>query len=402
MLSNYQLNLFLSQPTFIENNVKILQVYRHSARTEIGGVLKFMTSLAKELSKIGVASTLIGVCRDSIKHPIYQDGYEICEYEKSFSALGTPLSFKLLRQLNAISKKYDIIHFHSPCLLSLLASFLIKDKPYIVTYHADITTLPFVYMFYKFFERLFLKRASAIIVTSPQYLETSAPLKKFKDKTRVITIGVEFQNTVIKDFNVLPKNSDLQLPENFFLFLGANRNYKGLDTIANVALKLPQVNFVMAGPRTADVKSGSVKTKNLITLGEVTDSQKLQLLKTCHCVMLPSNNRAEALGISLIEGAMFSKPLISCEIGSGTSFVNVDGETGLVVKPNSTEELKDAVLKLYKNTKLKEELGSNAFRRFQSHFRIEKMAQDYLVLLKTISKEKISDIDNSHHPDKIL
>lgn len=368
--------------------VKVLQVYRHSSRTEIGGVLKFMTTLAKALSHLGVSSTLIGVTKDSLKRPICMDGYELIEYEKFFSALGTPLSFKLLWRIKSISKEYDIVHFHSPCLLSLLVSFLIRSKPYVVTYHADITTLPSVYFFYKFFENLFLKRAFSIIVTSPQYLETSIPLKKFKDKAKVITIGVESLNNKIQDSKLISQNNHFSLPKNFYLFLGANRKYKGLDIIAKVASDLPQVKFVLAGPGTQEVELNSPNSKNLIKLGEVSDIQKFQLLRKCQCVVLPSNNRAEALGISLIEGAMFSKPLISCEIGSGTSFVNVNGLTGLVVKPNSSEELKNAVLQIFDNAKLRKQLGKNAFKRFNSHFQTERMAKDYLHLFEEILDEK--------------
>ncbi len=40
---------------------------------------------------------------------------------------------------------------------------------------------------------------------------------------------------------------------------------------------------------------------------------------------------------------MFAKPMISCEIGTGTSFVNQHQVTGLVVPPADAGELKRAM-----------------------------------------------------------
>ena len=61
------------------------------------------------------------------------------------------------------------------------------------------------------------------------------------------------------------------------------------------------------------------------------DDDKIALLTLCHALTFPSHLRSEAFGISLLEAAMFGKAMISTEIGTGTSYVNVDGETGLVV-----------------------------------------------------------------------
>ena len=40
---------------------------------------------------------------------------------------------------------------------------------------------------------------------------------------------------------------------------------------------------------------------------------------------------ARMICLSLLEGAMYGKPLISCEIGTGTSYININGETGFIL-----------------------------------------------------------------------
>lgn len=218
------------------------------------------------------------------------------------------------------------------------------------------------------------KKARAIVVTSPQYLETSKPLRGLKNKVQIITIGIKEKKIRHGEISLKFRQKDPEFPKRYFLFLGAKRHYKGLDLISKVAQKYPHINFVLAGPNT---EKQQTSLENIFGLGQVDETDKLSLLYFCDCLILPSNNRAEALGISLIEGAMFSKPLVSCEIASGTSYVNKNGITGFVVRPDSAEELGDAILKLHNDFKLRKKFGEKAYERYQEIFRVELMAQDY-------------------------
>ena len=61
--------------------------------------------------------------------------------------------------------------------------------------------------------------------------------------------------------------------------------------------------------------------------GTLPNQEKAYCYQKCVGVVFPSDMRSEAFGVTLIEGAAFSKPLISCEIGTGTTYINLDGET---------------------------------------------------------------------------
>jgi len=104
----------------------------------------------------------------------------------------------------------------------------------------------------------------------------------------------------------------------------------------------------------------------------------MALIKLCRAMVLPSNYRSEAFGVNLLEGAMNSKPLVCAELGTGTSYVNIDKETGYVVQPDNPQQLADAMSKLAADPELAEQLGCNASARFESHFTSEKMATAYL------------------------
>jgi rhamnosyl/mannosyltransferase len=108
--------------------------------------------------------------------------------------------------------------------------------------------------------------------------------------------------------------------------------------------------------------------KNVVFAGRVSDAEKAALLRACRLVVLPSHLRSEAFGMVLVEGAICGKPLVSCEIGTGTTFVNVAGETGLVVPPGNAAALHTALARLLRDESLAQRLGQGARRRYEGLF----------------------------------
>jgi rhamnosyl/mannosyltransferase len=82
---------------------------------------------------------------------------------------------------------------------------------------------------------------------------------------------------------------------------------------------------------------------------------------------------------------MFGKPLISSEIGTGTTFVNVHGETGLVVPPNDADAFRRAMVHLVENPTEAKRMGENAELRYQRLFRAEQMVSRYIELYRELS-----------------
>jgi rhamnosyl/mannosyltransferase len=108
------------------------------------------------------------------------------------------------------------------------------------------------------------------------------------------------------------------------------------------------------------------------------------LLKLCYAVAFPSHLRSEAFGISLLEGAMFGKPMISSEIGTGTTYINIHQQTGLVVPPSDHEALREAMRTLWDNPVLAQEMGRRAEARYWQQFTAEQMADSYASLYQEV------------------
>jgi rhamnosyl/mannosyltransferase len=140
--------------------------------------------------------------------------------------------------------------------------------------------------------------------------------------------------------------------------------------------------IVGAGPIEAELRAhaAQIGSTNIHFLGALSDSDKVALLELSYAVLFPSHLRSEAFGISLLEGAMFGKPMVSSEIGTGTSYINVHGETGLVVPPDDPNLLREALRTLYENPELAYEMGRRAYFRYRTYFTADQMADRYIDL----------------------
>ena len=111
------------------------------------------------------------------------------------------------------------------------------------------------------------------------------------------------------------------------------------------------------------------------------------MLTLCEATVFPSHLRSEAFGISLLEGAMFGKPMISCEIGTGTTYINIDGETGIAISPEDPAALRQAMQRLWDNPQLASEMGQRAEERYWQHFTATRMVNAYVDLYRTLLDE---------------
>lgn len=131
-------------------------------------------------------------------------------------------------------------------------------------------------------------------------------------------------------------------------------------------------------------KAAALGLNNVKFLGGLPDEDKNALLTLCEAFVFPSHLRSESFGISLLEGAMYGKPMISCEMGSGTTFINIANETGLVVPPRDSNALAAAMMTLWNDRELASRMGIKAAQRYEDVFTAEKMVSSYAALYQDI------------------
>lgn len=365
----------------------ILQCYKTARPLTMGGVEQVMHHIASGLVERGHQSTILAFSNQKEVQEIDYNGYRVIVAPATKEIASMPLSWKGFGIFKELCLEADIVHYHYPFpLMDLMHLIYPHNKPCVMTYHSDIVKQKHLLKIYKPLQQYLLKRMNRIVATSPNYIKSSEVLKKFSSKVSCIPLGMEDKkNQMISQEKLYDWKE--KLPKRFLLFIGVFRYYKGLQYLFESleGLDYPLV-LIGDGPEKENLLAleKKLKLKNIIFLGSLDDEDKYAVLSLSHGVILPSQLRSEAFGLSLLEGAMFEKPLISCEIQTGTSFINQDELTGWVVNPKVHHSLRKALIAWEQETEKSQEFGKNARNRFLDLFQASKMVDAYMKLYDSL------------------
>lgn len=370
--------------------MRVLHFYKTSFPDSVGGVEQVISQIARGATRLGVDTDVLSLTPDIAPRTIELDGYLSHRARLDFQIASTGFSISAFLRFAQLAKKADVIHFHFPWpFMDILHLTLRIKKPTVVTYHSDIIRQKNLLKIYRPIKRLFLNSMDCIVATSPNYLATSEVLTRYVDKVRIIPIGLDKSSYPVASTERLAFWRN-KLGTKFFLFVGMIRYYKGLHILMEAAqgTSYPIV-IVGAGPIEDQIKAraASLGLNNIFFLGQLPEEDKVALLELCYAVVFPSHLRSEAFGISLLEGAMFGKPMISSEIGTGTTFINIANETGLVVPPSDPDALRQAMRYLWDNPAEAEKLGKKAEERYWKYFTAEVMVDEYVKIYRELAKK---------------
>ncbi len=371
--------------------MRILHFYKTYWPETFGGVERTINALAVATSSKHVSHSVLTLSDNPASSPQTFNQQTIHQVKRHFSIASTDFSLTGLRPLKRLCEEADIVQLHYPWPYMDLMYFAARiNKPTIVTYHADAMASSLLETVYAPLKRQFLRKVTRIVPTSPNYLDSSADLQPFRNKTQVIPLGLEPESYPEPDPAKITSWA-ARIKGLFFLFVGVLRHYKGLHVLLRAAKKT-NAKIVIAGSGFCEDELRQMKEQlgldNVLFIGQLEEADKIALLRLCTGFVFPSNKRSEAFGLSLAEAAMMGKPLISCEIGTGTSFVNLDGVTGLVVPPDNPDALSKAMNRLVEDAELSQSMGMAAKQRFDSELNAKRMGARYLELYEKVLREK--------------
>ena len=373
--------------------MRVLHFYKTYYPDSVGGVEQVIRQMCVGTTRLGVRNEVLSLTRERNAPPTEFEGHMVRRVPLDFEISSTGFSMEAVRQLASLAQDADLIHYHFPWPFMDLAHFLARiDKPSVVTYHSDIVRQKYLLKLYQPLCNRFLASVDAVVATSPNYMASSPVLDRFRDKTRVITYGLDKTTYPEPDPALLDKWR-AQVGERFFLFVGVLRYYKGLhillDAVANTDYP---VVIVGAGPIERELKEHARRLglTHVQFVGAVNDADKVALLKLSYALAFPSHLRSEAFGISLLEGAMYGKPMISSEIGTGTTYINIHGETGLVVPPSDPQAFGEAMRQLWDHPEQAAAMGQRAEARYWELFTAETMAANYRSLYDEVVARRVS------------
>ena len=251
----------------------------------------------------------------------------------------------------------DVLHLHMPNNAVFWALTLpsARQIPWVVHWHSDVLVslsqwkLRFAYRLYRPFEQAVLDRAERIVVTSPPYLEASAPLQAWRDKCDVVPMALQTRAHEAQGTAAMSS----WMPERLkVLSIGRLTYYKDFETLIRAVCASPllQLQIVGAGDLAETLEKLILQltppgaTANVQLRGEVSEDEKNQLLASCDVLALASCERTEAFGLVLLEAMAHGKPCVVSDLpGSGMPWVVTSSQSGLVLPPGQPQVWREAL-----------------------------------------------------------
>ncbi len=296
-----------------------------------------------------------------------------------FFILRRPFAFlvRTVFLIGRVAKKNDysfVICGHITNLLIGIIGKRILNAPLgIIVHGKELLFRGLLSQFKKAFAKFLLKRCNCLFVSNRFVKKTLLEMSVPEEKIVLIPFGVNFAQSQ----KAMRKR--LENDENKILTVGRLVERKGHEVVLRalpmVLKRFPNVIYQIVG-------NGSMKKK----LHQLTDKMKLSknveffgdvnniehFYQNCDVFVMPSRFIAEkgdveGFGLVFLEANYFGKPVIGGCSG-GISDAVVDGVTGILVDPESPEEIGNAVIKLLENPELAGKLGEQGRKRVLTEF----------------------------------
>ena len=370
-------------------SLSVLHVYKDFYPPVHGGIEEHLNLLCRTIRPYCDVRVLVSASGQSRTRREVVDGIPVMRAGEWMRVASAPIcpSWPLhLRRLRA-----DLYHFHFPNPTGDLSFWLSGARgKIVVTYHSDIVRQSTILPLYRPFLWRLLRKADAILPTSPQYLRSSEYLKPFQDKCEVVPLAVD-----LRRFKPHPEiearaaewRAEWKAP--MVLFVGRLRYYKGVDVLLRAARDIhARIAIVGDGPFEPSLRTvhRQLDLRDRVEfLGAQNEFELLALYRAARVCVLPSTHRSEALGIAMIEAMASGRPVVSTELGTGTSWVNQHGDTGLVVPPGDAVSLAAAINLLLDDAEMAERYGAAARERARREFSHDVMAERVLRVYERVT-----------------
>jgi len=295
---------------------------------------------------------------------------------------GLPLALHRLRR----DRGFPVILLHYPnptAIVALFLSLLLLPKREKVVFwcHADVLVSEWwkraAHRLYRPIEEYVLRRTDAFVAATPNHISCFEILRRYSSRTTVIPYAIPDRWFEVTDDE---RRAAAQVRERFggrfLLFVGRLVPYKGLITLIRAADRIPcRIAIIGTGPLEGALRQEVAArglTDRVRFLGGVDDLRPYYL--GCEFFVLSSVSTLEGFGIVQIEAMALGKPVVSSDLPSGVTYVNVHGETGLTFRVGDDGGLADACNRLLSDAPFRDELGRRARERTFREFSYTAMA----------------------------
>ncbi|MBF0474373.1 MAG: glycosyltransferase [Deltaproteobacteria bacterium] len=370
-------------------SMRVLHIYKDYFPV-VGGIENHLRQLAEGLVRRGIETTVLVTSTGLFTERFKLNGVNIIKAGRLISLASTPVSLALPFILKNLT--VDLVHLHFPYPVGEISRWLLKSGiPAVMTYHSDVVRQKRIL---KVYHKLLLKNLfdmTAVVATSHRYVQTSPYLRLVKDRVKVIPLGIDpsrFQPVPSDLINTIRGEGRLPL----ILFVGKLRYYKGISVLLRAMVRSSgRLIMVGEGPMEESIHAdiAALGLSDRVSLvGQIHDDLLRVYFHACDMFVLPSVLRSEAFGLVLLEAMACGKPVISTELDTGTSEVNLHNITGLVVPPNDPKSLSAAINHLAGHDNLRERLGQAGKQRVLGNYTSDRMIDRTVALYQKVTQSQ--------------
>lgn len=347
--------------------MKILHIYKDYFPV-LGGIENHVKLLAEAQAALGHEVTVLVTSRNRTSHTEMQNGVRVIFAARLFELSSAPFSFEMFRRIGELHP--DITHLQSPYPFGEMAYYLSgKSRRMVLSYQSDIVRQKLSGALYTPLLHRVLNRADAILASSPNYIESSAILRKWRSKCVVVPLASP-------PLPPPPRPNPVSTTD--LLFVGRLRYYKGVNYLLHALALVPDATLTIVGigPMKNEWKNlaQSLGVADRVRwVGEARDDELPAYYDACKIFVLPCSERSEAFGMVQLEAMAAGKPVVSCDVGTGVAWVNQNERTGLVTPPRDSKALATAIERLLNDERSREQMGAAGKARVAEEFTVEKM-----------------------------
>ena len=364
--------------------LRILHVYKDYPPV-MGGIEYHIRALAEAQAALGHAVTVLVTGAGRRSTIDVENGVRVVRAGRWATVSSTPLSWDLGYQL--ARQRPDVTHLHAPYPVGEAAWLVAGRRPMVLSYHSDIVRQRLLGALWSPGLRLVLARAARVIAGSPTYADTSPYLRRVRAKVTVVPYGIRTERVAGGD----PRAARaLYGAGPNLVFIGRLRYYKGLHVLIDALAELDSVDLLVVGTGgMGDALKAQAAERGVAArvrwLGDVPDDQLATVLAAGDLFVLPATHRSEAFGIVQLEAMAAGLPVVSTELGTGTSWVNQDGLTGRVVAPGDPGALAAAIRGLLADPETRRRMGIAAQARVAAEFTEARMVERVLAVYAAVT-----------------
>lgn len=368
-----------------------------------GGIERFLAELMPAQRRLGMRPA-------ALVHAEPDAGAPACRRQAGAATLRVPVLGRLAFapispswpcRLQHMIRRWrpDLLHLHlpNPSAFAILALPAARRLPWLLHWHADVPAdaldwrLRVLYRGYRPLETATLRRAAAIVATSSAYAESSTALRRWRDKIRIVPLGLADQPRTPATPKLWPQPDLLRV-----LFVGRFSYYKGLHHLVDAIARTAGASLVLVGGGDCEAElRRRVERQDLGDrvrfAGSLDDAALDGAYAAADVLCLPSIERSEAFGMVLLEAMRAGVACIATTVpGSGMADVLEQGRAGLLVEPGDPAALAAALAQLRDQPDLRRQLAEQGRERFRLRFQIDQTARSLRAVYDSLRSTSIA------------